>query len=273
MRKIIASCFIVFLLNSVYGAHPVKDDSSHIEVLLSKQMLSDAGINADFISSFDITSSRHILLSSTNQFYLLGWGGINTIGYKMTDTISSFAFTSDSIMMLIHNKCLCYIDTTGNLIKLHSLPNSEMGISGGKDAMYIYDSNKNLEQCVLYSFNKSGQLDTLFIAPTPITAVVEIDQSLIFSTENCLFAFSLQTQELNTIAIMEKGQKIISIAIDASKHNIYFSTENSVNEITGTTWGTLSSELGGTLKYVDDGLLVFNAGKKFLVRVGGKEKQ
>ncbi|NTW34490.1 MAG: hypothetical protein HGB12_18025, partial [Bacteroidetes bacterium] len=70
--KILTIAFITIWNLSVYGISPDKDDSLRVEVLLGSKMLEDIQMDVTFINSLNVTSNRHILLSSTNQFYLLG---------------------------------------------------------------------------------------------------------------------------------------------------------------------------------------------------------
>jgi hypothetical protein len=72
--KTFFTAMILCLTITVSGI-PVKD-SLQFEILMSSHMLKMAKLQPDFIGSVDVTSGQHALLSTKNQFWLLGWGGI-----------------------------------------------------------------------------------------------------------------------------------------------------------------------------------------------------
>jgi hypothetical protein len=253
------------------GFLPVKDDSLHFEVLLNNKMLSEAHLDIKFIESLETTSNRLIMLSSVNKFYLLGRGGLKPVGQKVADTISSFVYTPDGFLMVIRNKEICYIDSTGNLAKLRKLPCRNMKISAGKNAMYLYDQNKDKEKYALCILAKGGKFDTLAVVHSPITSVVEMDKKILFSMDNALFSFDPKNKELKAIASLQQDKKIISATIDTSSNTIYLSTENALYAIKDSRLINLTGEFGGMLKYYINGLLVFDTRKSFLIRIIGIE--
>jgi hypothetical protein len=254
-----------------YGLPAVKDDSLRFEILLSKKMLNEIHLDVKFIESLEITSNQLIMLSSTDQFYVLGWGGIEPVGQKVADTISSYTYTSDGYLLIVRNKELCYIDSLGNFAKLYDLPSQAMGITAGVDVMYVYDRNKDQIKHALFVIAKGGKYVELFVVPSPIMSVVEMNQSILFSSGNALFTFNPKNKELKAVAVLQKDKEIISITVDTSRNRIYFSTENSIYALKDSSLVIITDVLGGILKYHIDGLLVFNPEKKFLIRMVGLE--
>jgi hypothetical protein len=248
---------------------PVKDGSLRYEVLLTGKMLDDAKLNAQFIKTLDITYSRFILLSTNDRFYLLGWGGIEPMGQRIAGTISSFAYTSDGLLMVIREKELCHMDRHGNLFRLFGLPSSSMGMAAGKNVMYVYDRRKDRQGSALYAIAKGRKYTKLFEIPAPINSVVEMNNAILFATGSALFSYNIANKDLTPLFALPKNQEIISIAADAASGRIYFSTANSFYVIEGDSAVMISDKFGGVLRYFDNGLIIFDPVKKFLIRAAG----
>jgi hypothetical protein len=255
----------------VYGNSPDGIDSLRLEVLLGSKMLDDINLNIKFVNSLNVTPDQHILLSTTNQFYLLGWGGIKPVGQKVTDTISSFAYTPDGFLMIAHNKELCYIDSLGKLTHLYELPGIDMGITAGKNVIYVYDRDKEQKKHALYILAKGHKYIKLFEISTPITSVLEMNETLLFATENKLFSVNPKSKDIKALAALPKDKKIISLGVDTLNSRIYFSTDSVVCTLKDSSVVIITNEFGGVLRFFNDGLIVFNPEKKFLVRILGIE--
>jgi hypothetical protein len=165
--KIIPIVLLTLFSLGVNGSTP-KEDSLRFEILLSENMLTDIRLNDQFINSLDITSGRLILLSGSQQLYALGWGGIEPLGKKVTGNIDAYALTDEGQLMIIRNKELCSFDSLGNLYRMHKLPGEGMGISAGKNVMYVYDRNEGKTKYALYVLAKGGKYAKLFDVPSPI---------------------------------------------------------------------------------------------------------
>ena len=272
VKKIIFTTLIAFWSLLVFG-FSINADSLRYELLLNSKMLKEFNINESLINSFDITSKRLILLSTNDQYYLLGWGGMVPFGKRVPGKISSFAFTSDSSLLTIRNNELCYFDSLGNLSVLYKLPGEGMGISAGEYVMYVYDCNKNKEKNALYVIAQGGKYAKLFDVPTPIASVVEINNSLLFSSGSALFRFNPKDKALKVLVALQKDKEIKSIAVDTSGNRIYFSTENALYALKDSSAVIITDVFAGELMYVNDGLLVFNPEKKYLIRIAGVENE
>ncbi|MFH1320096.1 MAG: hypothetical protein ABII90_05510 [Bacteroidota bacterium] len=270
IRKVIPTALFAFLAIVANGSI-VKTDSLHFEILLSSKMLNDIQLNEKYTNSLGITSNRLILLSTNDRFYLLGWGGIEAYGHKVAATINSFAFTTDGFLMTVRNKELCYLDSLGNLSKLFGLPNEGMGISAGKYVMYVYDRDKNQTKYALYLIAKGGKYAKLFEVPKPIQSVVEINNSLMFATGSALYLYNMKSKKLKAIVALPKYEEIKSIAVDSLSNRIYFSTENAIYALKDSSAALVTDKFGGTIRFFNGGLIVFNPEKKFVIRIVGLE--
>ncbi len=268
------SILIIFLLVSfpIFGNPADKSDSLRFEVLLNQKMLAEDSISIDFITSVEVTSSQLILLSSANRYYLLGWGGIKTSGQVLSDSISAFAYTPDGYLLMVSRNSLCFLDSTGKLDKLHDLPNGNMAISSGENVMYLYDREKNKEKYPLYVLTKGGLFTGIFDMPDPISAVAEIHKTILFSSLNTLFAFDPKTRKLEAMAAIENQKEIISIAINPKSNTIYFASKDAIYALKEHGITLITDKFGGTLKYFNHSLMVFDADKKLLIRIVGFEK-
>lgn len=273
MRIICKNILIVLfgLWTFAVQGFPVKSDSIRFEVMLSSKMLKDIHLEADFINSIGITSNRLVLLSTTDQFYVLGWGGIVPLGKKVMCNIGGYAFTPDDFLMIISNNYICKLDSVGNLSKLIKLPNEGMGVSPGKYVMFVYDHNKNQQNNVLYLIAKGGKYAKLFEVTTPINSVVEMKDSILFATENGLFSYNMNSKIFKALAVLSKDKEVKSIAVDTTSNRVYFSTNSMVFALKDSSVVMITDQFGGVLRYFNDGLIVFNPENKFLVRISGIE--
>jgi len=263
----------VLLTISISGIHAFSQntDSLKYEILLTAKMADRNHIYDNFIPSLDVTSNRLILLSTNRQFYYLGWGGIKPYMEQVSHNIEDFAFTPDSLLMVIQNREICSFDSSGNLKRLFKLPGEKMGISSGKYVMYVYDRNPRQFKNTLYVIARGGKYARLLDVPKPIMAVVEMDNSVLFATQNGLFSFNPKSKALHKVAAIAGDQEISSIAVDSIANRIYFSTENSIYTVKDSNTVIISNAFGGVLRFFNGGLIVFNTSKKSLIRITGIE--
>lgn len=273
-----AKVMLVFVLINcslaLYGLS-FKDDSARVEVLMNSKMLTNSKIQRDagFITSIDITSKQLVLLSTNHQFYLLGWGLINPVCKPVADNITSFAYTSDNLLMVIRNDELCSFDLNENLTKFIKLPRKGMGISAGKYVMYIYDRSKTLPKNSLFMLAQGGKYKKVLDVPAPIQSVVEMNNSILFASENALFSFDVKSKKLKAISVLPKGKEITSIAVDTLSHRIYFSTNSTVYAIKDSNTVIVTDKIGGVIRFFHNGLIVFDPEKQLMIRLAGIESE
>lgn len=268
VRKIkILYTAIILLLVMPANSMPV-NDSLRFEILMSSRMLKSAKIQADFISSVDVTSGHHVLLSSKNQFYLLGWGGMKPLGKTSSSgVIRSFAFSPDSLLMVIRNDEVCFFDSKGTLEKLYKLPDKEMGICAGKNVMYVFDQGNSRPNKAIYVLSRGGKYAVLLESATPINAMAELDNTIYFASGNMVCRYDMKTKDHKVVATLSKEKAILSLTADPENKRIYFSTRNSIYAVNESNAITLSGNIGGFLKFYGGGLVVFDPGNKFLLRI------
>lgn len=273
MRTFYKTIFTSFFILWVFTAQglTIKNDSLRYEILMSSKMLQSANLNINFINSIDITTDSLILLSSSNQFYVLGWGGILPLGKKIFGSISCYNFTPDYFLMTISENYICKIDSLGNLIRQIELPNYGMGLSPGKNVMFVFDREKNLQKNSVYLIVRGGKYAKLFDVTTPVNSVFDMKDSLLFASKNGLFSFDYQSKEVKTIAYINQGREIKSVTADTSTKQIFFSTDSVVYALENSKPVVLTNKFGGIVRFYDGGLIVFNPKQKFLIRISGLE--
>jgi len=252
---------------------PVKNDSLRFEILLTQNMFSDIQTNEKFINSLEITSGRNILISTTNKFYLLGWGGIDPVGKNSIQNISSFAYTPDGFLVIVRNKELCSMDSVGNLSRLIGLPDPAMGISAGKYIMYIYDRSNPQNKYTMYILAKGGKYTRLFEVAAPINSAVEWNNKLLFTSGSSLFSFDIKNKEMKAVVALKKDLEIKSLTVNTAGNIVYLSTATAIYALKDSSMVTITNEFGGILRYYDDGLIVFNPEKQLLIRIVGIENE
>jgi hypothetical protein len=269
LNKTLVIIFGIFFTLSLYSA-PSGKDSIRYEILMNNQLISTLHINSNFINTLQVTSKNQILLASYSRFYLLGLGDIIAFGNAANPSVESFAFTHDSLLMVVRNNELCYMDSLGNLSQLFKLPNTGMGISAGKMMMFLYDRYSTNNVYALYILQPGGQYIKLLDMPKPIYAVTELNNSLLLSVENALLKLDLTTKALKVMATAPSGEIIKSIAVNPETGRVFFSSDNRIYVLGDTKIMAISDKFGGTLLY-NKGLIIFNPAKKLIVRLAGSD--
>lgn len=268
VKIFLSLCFCIYI-SSVF-ALAAGSDSTRYEILLNSQLFKDINLNQGLTSSIDFTSRNLILISSTNCFFQLGWGGLAPYGNKGQATINSFAFTPDSLLMVITDNELCYMDASGNLAQLYKLPDKGMGISRGRQAMYIYDKNNVKNKYSIYALGGKGKYAKLLEMPYPILSVAEFNNSIVFSNQNAIFQYNPKEKKLTAIASFPSGTHVKSIAVDTTENRIFFSSEQMVCTIKDNKLAVLTDKTGGFLSYFY-GLIIYNPEAKQMIRISSSD--
>lgn len=275
MRRInrVLSLFIILvspLLAQGQGTSP-KNESLNFEILLTDNMVTEMGIKGSLINSFSITSERLILLSTENQYFLLGWGGLVPMGKKINGKIGSFALTPQGSLLTIRGTQLCYFDDQEALAILYDLPSEGMNISSGKEVMYLYSGEKDQNKYPLYILAQGGKYLKLTESDYPISSVVEMNESVLFATGNRLYSIKPDTRVVQVLAETKNKETIESIAVDTVAATVYFATRNTVYAIKNNKVGAITNELGGRIGYLN-GLIIYNPENKLMMRIVGLDK-
>jgi len=273
MKKTTINSLIILCLLVTQTTIAQQKDSLRYEIMLSNNMLDTSLKKDSFISGMDISPSKYITLSTGKKIYLLGWGGITQFGEEADSLISSYAYTSDGLLMAVKNKALCYIDIHGNLVKLIQLPTTDMGIAAGKEVMYLFDKKRSDHQYRLYAFAKGAKYKQLLVSPKPITTVVEIDDSLYLAIGSGVFSFSPKDNTMNLVAGFQKENEIKSMTVDSSNNILYIATRDAIYALQNNSLVYVTGDFGGgILKYFSGGLVIFNPETYYIIRIVNIDK-
>jgi hypothetical protein len=246
-------------------------ETADVDLLLTETMLKEVSIKTKLIHSIDYMTGDFLLLSSRNQFYLLGMGGIDSLFSVSKRTVNAYTVTPDGLLLIVSGKNLCTIDTMGSLVDLYTLPDAEMGISSGIGSVYVFDQHRrgNKQQTYsIYIISRNSQYTKLLTIPTPVASVFEDGTNVFFSTENRLLCADVKTKKLTEIiSLPKKEDKIISITRDTLNHAFYFSTDKAIYRIKDNKTECIGNEFGGILRYDGEGLLIFNPETNLIVRL------
>lgn len=269
MKYIFCILFICYF--SVAG-YPQNTQSIKADILLDSVLLNKLSTNnIKFINSVEYTPKGFILLSSSNQFYLLGMGGMIPIFESWTgkNDIESFAVKADGILLIASGNSLYQAYTDPSFIKIMDIPDNDMGVTSKYKDIYVFDRTlkNNKKNYSIYQISENKEITSLVVMSTPILSIFEQPTFLIFSTSNLLFSIDTHTRNLFQILALPQEDNIISVVGDTINRAFYFSTDSAIYRIKDNKMEIISEDFGGILRYDDEGLLIFNSNKKLLIRL------
>lgn len=262
---------ILFICCFSFVGYAQDEKQIKAEILLDNAFLKDMRINTKFINSIEYTSEGFLLLSSVNQFYLLGFGGMIPIfeEWKAKTDIESFVVKANGALIIASGNTLYQAHSEPSFIKVLDIPDSNMGITSKYKNIYVFDRTQksNKKDYSIYQISKNKEITPLVKIPTPVLSVFELSSQLIFSTKNILFGVDIETKKLYQILTLPYEDDIISIAGDTVNHAFYFSTNKKIYRIQDNKVEIISDDFGGILKYDGEGLLVFIPEKSLIIRL------
>jgi tetratricopeptide (TPR) repeat protein len=246
-----------------------QSQETELDIFLNEVVTKNTLVNVKLINSIDYTPNGFLLLSSSNQFYMLGLEDIPAVFNKTKTAIDAFAVMQNNALLVISGRKLYNMDSQGNLFLMFELPISKAGIVSGNDenVTYIYDRTlqKGKKEYAIYR-SSDTQYTRLASISAPILSVFEYKTSLLFSSENKILCADSKTKTFFDLFSLPQKQNIISITGDTINHAVYFSTSDTIYRIKDSKLEYICSNFGGILKYDGEGLLVFNPEKNLIVR-------
>jgi hypothetical protein len=116
MKKLIKYSITVILFAGLTAN--AQQNEIEADIFLNETMLKTISTNVKFNQSIDYTKGSYLMLASSNQFYVLGLGGIGAVFERTKNPIDAFSVaTSDSLLLFVSNKSLFQIDTLGKFVK------------------------------------------------------------------------------------------------------------------------------------------------------------
>jgi hypothetical protein len=108
----------------------------------------------------------------------------------------------------------------------------------------------------------------LFSSPEPITGLCEMNDTVYFSIGTGIYSYSPQDKKLLLLFALEKGNRVTSLTSNQESGIFYFSTPTAIYALKGNSLVKISTEFpSSTVKYHENGLLIFNASSKDILRI------
>ena len=268
IKYLFFSVFICYfsVVGYAQNTKPIKAD-----ILLDKTLLNESSIDAKLINSIEYTSKGFVLLSSANQFYVLGIGGVAPIFNKWSGKtgIESFTVTAKGVLMIVSGKTMYQAHSKPSFLKVMDIPDSDMGITSKYKNVYLFDRKlkSNKKDYSIYQISTNKKIIPLVKIPTPVLSLFEQPSQLIFSTKNIVFSVDIKTKKLYQMLALPQENDIISIVGDTINHAFYFSTDQSIYQLKDDKIEMISNDFGGILKYDGKGLSIFNPEKSLIIRL------
>lgn len=245
-----------------------QDKTLRYEVLLNNRMLGDSIKNRSLTTCLDVSPENLLTISDSSRVYLLGWGGITSIGNKINQNINSFAYSYDGLLFAITGNDICHIDKDGNWKSLVRLPSSQMSISSGRDVIYIYDHISGNGKYIAYILAKGGKYRNLFTSPKPINGICEMGDSIYIAIESAIYSYSPQTGKLISLFALEKENIITSLSADTEQLILYFSTATAIYALKNSSLVKITADFPNSIiKFSGTGLLIFNPLEKDILHI------
>ena len=262
--SILLAGFIVLLGQAAY----TQTSEIRYEILLNNNMLHEASLKEPLSYCLDVSPGNFVTISTASQMYLLGWGGITTIGNKSNKPLSSFAYTSDGLLMAVEDKDLCCLNKEGNWEILAKLPSPGMSLASGKEVMYVYDNGQNKKRYHAFALARGGKYMHLLSSSEPVTGICEMNDSVYFSIGSGIYSYSPQNKKLVPFFALGRENKISSLTSSQKEGILYFSTMTAIYALKGNSLVRISAEFPSTtVKCYGNGLLIFNASSNDILRI------
>lgn len=265
--------YILALLAIMIGfsivAQGINSPSVMMDVMMNVRMLRQAKkVNLVFLDNVCRTDNGLYILSTADQAYLLGVGGIGAISQKDNKKINSFALV-DGLLYSVRGRELCYLDTMARFVTYKKLPHYNMKIYNGTNGIYLTGSTKTRRGESIYVIRKSDDAFIRLIdVPTSVSAVTEYGPLIIFATMNSIYGLDTSSKKVfKMVELPNKKEHIMSLIYDKLNDYIYFSSKKGIYRIDEKGINCLNNTVGGVLCYDPDGLVVFNVEKKEMYRL------
>lgn len=259
LRALLLMCFVLPVHAAEPPAPPVP---RRVEVLLNAQMAKLAKL-APLNPGFAVTPTRVVLLSSRDEMFTVGWGGIQPIAGIIG--METYAFAHDGDLIGIRKRELVYPDEKGVLIKAFELPSNGMGIARGVGKRMFLFERASGGKSGLFELLPGRKVVKILESPGPIGAVTQTaDGRVLFAVGGSIFEVA-PGNKMRTVAV--GGKPIRSLTTTGNR--IFASDGASVYSIEGDKLTVITKETGGDIQWFDGGLLIFDPKSPLLVRITG----
>lgn len=251
-----------FVLPVHAAAPPAPPIPRRVEVMLNAQMAKLAKLGP-LNAGFAVTPTRKVMLSSDEEMFLVGWGGIQPITGIIG--METYAFAHDGELLGIRKREFVRPDHKGVLTRIFTLPSDGMGIARGVGKRMFLFERASGGKSGLYELLPGLKVVKILESPGPISAVTQAaDGRVLFAVGGSIFEVA-PGNKMRTVAV--GGKPIRSLTTTGSR--IFASDGASVYSIEGDKLTVITKETGGDIQWFDGGLLIFDPKSPLLVRITG----
>lgn len=198
--------------------------------------------------------------------------GVFAVGATVTrplpafNGLSSFAYSPDGFFLGVRGRDLLYLDAGKALKPLYRLPAAGMTVrEGTKDTFLLYGVDDR-GRYALYVIGRHRVATKVLQISRPITSVVQTGDAILATIDGALY---LIKDARMVLLAGEAGAILDSVAFDAAAGAIYVSDGAHIFAFRDGKVHPVVQDLGGDLRWVQSGLVVYNRRNKILVRLAG----
>lgn len=213
--------------------------------------------------SFAITPNGVAVVGDGDRMWAVGADG--AIKVEGVRNAASFAISPDGLLVVVSGANLEYLDPSTKIVKLiYTLPSAGMRIvAEGKDRFLLFGPD-GAKGFALYELLPGRRAAKIIDSPHPITGAARSGDQLLVITGGALFSIDGNSMQ---IVAGESGGALCSVAVDEDSHRVFLSDGSRTFEFKEAKLVPLFSDLGGELRWVGGGLLVFNPQQRYLAQI------
>ncbi|MGB7266121.1 MAG: hypothetical protein WBC92_11460 [Terracidiphilus sp.] len=213
--------------------------------------------------SLAVTPNGVAVVGDGDHLWAVGADG--AIEVEGVHNAASFAISGDGLLVVVSGANLEYLDPSAKILKLvYTLPSGGMRIvAEGKDRFLLFGPD-GVKGYALYELLPGRRAVKVIDSPHPITGVARSGDQLLVITGGALF--SIDGSSMQVVA-GEPGGALSSIAVDEDSGRVFLSDGSRTFEFKAAKLLPLFSDLGGELRWVGGGLLVFNPKQRVLAQI------
>ena len=208
-----------------------------------------------------VTPDGDAVVGNAKGLWQVGGGSAHATGGT---ALGCFTFTPEGLLMAVRGRKLLFRDSHARLEPLFELPGAGMTLVPGYGDSLLLFGREDKDVWVLYTIRPGRKVSLLLRSPAPITAAAETADRTLVVIDGALF--TVGHGAIRPLAGEPKG-KLNALAADPSGRAIFASDGRRIFRMEDGRVTVLADGLGGTLRWVRGGLLVFDQRKPLLVRL------
>ncbi|MDA8155474.1 MAG: hypothetical protein M0Z52_03335 [Actinomycetota bacterium] len=256
----IAVLVLSALLPGMALAAQAQTPSVKLEKLLNPDVARTAKLGA-LVNCVAVTPDGIAVVGDADRLWLVGASGARATGVR---GLSSFAFTSQGLLIGVRGRDLVYLDADGTLKTFFGLPGEEMSIVPGQGDTLLLYGPEGKDSWGLYIIHPGRRVSKLLKSPKPITGAAMAGNRVLLVAGGALY--EVLKGKLLLVA-GEPGGAFVSVAAEPAGSLVFVSDGKRIFGIQGNQVMPLAGDIGGILRWQGGGLLIFDPGRDMLLRL------